>query len=151
MIMILGLMEPGPPVVSQAHVTVQGVPVSSVTYPQIQVSGASGSSGHFYGTSDAAPTPVFPAAMSVNLSMNMTMGVPSLGEHFVGTATSSVPPSHVQWTVPSGSYNANGPPAMMSGYGQPVQVIKYFYHILCGHKITLSVQSPTAINVLNET
>lgn len=120
-------MDPGPPVVSQAHVTLQGVPVSNVTYPQIQVSGATGgNSGHFYGGNDGAPAPVFPTAMSVNLSMNMTMGVPNLGEHFVGTATSSVPPNHVQWTVPSGSYNTNGPSAMVSGYGQPVQVFRIF-------------------------
>lgn len=120
-------MEPVPPVpvASQAHVTV-GVPVSSVTYPQIQVSGASGGAGHFYGTNDTNPAPVFPA-VNLNLSMNMTMGVPTLGDHFVGTATSSVPPSHVSWTVPSaGSYNANGPPAMMSGYGAPVQVLSHF-------------------------
>lgn len=114
-------MESGTPVASQAHVTVQGVPVSNVTYPQIQVSRASGGSGSFYGN-EGPPAPMFPTAMSVNLSMNMTMGVPSLGDHFVGTATSSVPPSHVQWTVPSGTYNTNGPSTMVSSYSQPVQV-----------------------------
>ncbi|CAL1287474.1 unnamed protein product, partial [Larinioides sclopetarius] len=63
--------------------------------------------------------------MSVNLSMNMTMGVPNFGDHFVGTATSSVPANHVQWTashVPSTPYGTNGTSPMVSSYGQPVQV-----------------------------
>ncbi|KAF8784656.1 protein glass-like [Argiope bruennichi] len=129
---ICSTVSPGHPLSSQS------VPVSSsVTcngYPQIQVSGSGsvgGGSGVFYtGDFTAAPASVqshgavFPAAMSVNLSMNMTMGVPSFGEHFVGTATSSVPTNHVQWTashVPSSHYSSNGTP-MVSSYGQPVQV-----------------------------
>ncbi|GFY79179.1 protein glass [Trichonephila inaurata madagascariensis] len=124
---------------SPSHsVTPQNVPGSAVSYsgyPQIQVSGTGnvgGGGGVFYsGDFSASPAsvqshgPVFPAAMSVNLSMNMTMGVPNFGDHFVGTASSSVPTNHVQWTashVPSASYATNGTSPMVSNYGQPVQV-----------------------------
>ncbi|GFW26103.1 protein glass [Trichonephila clavipes] len=123
---------------SPSHsVTPQNVPGSSVSYsgyPPIQVSGTGnvgGGGGVFYsGDFSASPAsvqshgPVFPAAMSVNLSMNMTMGVPNFGDHFVGTASSSLPANHVQWTashVPSASYATNGTSPMVSNYGQPVQ------------------------------
>ncbi|GIY42121.1 protein glass [Caerostris extrusa] len=111
-------------------------PVSSQTasyngYPQIQVSGMSGTGGVFYsGDFNAASAQsngaMFPAAMSVNLSMNMTMGVPNFADHFTGTASSSVPSNHMQWTtahLPSGSYGANETSPMVSNYGRPVQLI----------------------------
>ncbi|GIY82577.1 protein glass [Caerostris darwini] len=110
-------------------------PLSSQTasyngYPQIQVSGTSGAGGVFYAgdfntASAQSNGAMFPAAMSVNLSMNMTMGVPNFADHFTGTASSSVPTNHMQWTtthLPSGSYGANGTSPMVSHYGQPVQV-----------------------------
>ncbi|XP_015911339.1 protein glass-like [Parasteatoda tepidariorum] len=110
----------------------QTVPASTVaynSYPQIQVSstGNAGGGGVFYaGDFSTSPTAtqsaVFPTSMSVNLSMNMTMGVPNFADHFVGTATSSVPANHVQWTVPPAQYSTNGPATMVSGYGQPVQM-----------------------------
>ncbi|GIX84954.1 protein glass [Caerostris extrusa] len=81
--------------VSPSHpLSAQTAPVSSVSYngyPQIQVSGTTGGGGGgvFY-AGDFGTTPasgqshgtMFPAAMSVNLSMNMTMGVPNFGDHF---------------------------------------------------------------------
>ncbi|GFT66647.1 protein glass [Nephila pilipes] len=133
-------IEPGicSPVSPSHPVTPQSVSASTIpynAYPQIQVSGTgnvAGGGGVFYsGDFSASPASVqshgavFPAAMSVNLSMNMTMGVPSFGDHFVGTASSSVPANHFQWTtshVPSASYTTNGTSPMVSNYGQPVQV-----------------------------
>ncbi|XP_035227686.1 protein glass-like [Stegodyphus dumicola] len=126
-----------PQVTQGHHVSVQSVPTSNVSYnayPQIQVSGTgnvAGAGGVFYTSDFSAPpsagqthSTVFPTAMSVNLSMNMTMGVPNFGDHFVGTATSSVPANHVQWTaaVPPTQYGTNGASTMVPGYGQPVQM-----------------------------
>ncbi|XP_067128164.1 protein glass-like [Centruroides vittatus] len=104
--------------------------LSYSTYPQIQVSTTApinNQAGMYYGNDMSQPAPsataqshptqsVFPASMSVNLSMNMTMGVPNFNDQF----NSATAQSQVQWSA-SANPQTQYPPSVPS-YGQPVQV-----------------------------
>ncbi|XP_013782755.1 protein glass [Limulus polyphemus] len=114
--------------------------VSYSIYPQFQVTNNNcmvPQNNMYYGVDIPPPSPMgtvgcngvsqatqpqggsmFPASMSVNLSMNMTMGVTGFGDHqFYGSPTGP-PQPQVQWSASAATPSQYGATQVQAGYGQ---------------------------------
>ncbi|XP_022257471.1 protein glass-like [Limulus polyphemus] len=77
------------------------------------------------GVSQPAPPQggaMFPASMSVNLSMNMTMGLPGYGDQQFHASPIGPGQSQVQWSDSGATPGHYGSTHIQTGYSQPIQL-----------------------------
>ncbi|XP_076371980.1 uncharacterized protein LOC143257344 [Tachypleus tridentatus] len=132
-------------------------------YTQLQMTSSNPQSNTYYGAdthfspamggnscnsvSQAPPLqggPMFPASMSVNLSMNMTMGFPGYGDQQFHASPVGPGQSQFQWSGSGATIDHYGSPHIQTGYSQPIQVGYAPTSPTCNQQLTPGTYTITA-------